>query len=106
MSKEDILKAAQKEKRGNEVEQHAVKRGVAWAFVITLLFGLIMNGICYINNKTADIGVTAMMFIALACEHLIEGKKSHSKKLLLLGIVFAVLAFIFFVGYIGKQVNL
>ena len=105
MNKEDIIRLS-KNNSNNEYEQESLYRGSAFALAIIVLVGVFLNAIAYFTEKSGDIGICAMMFTGLACEALIEGKKSRRKGLMIFGIVSAVMSVIFIIGYIGKRVGL
>lgn len=105
MKKEDIIRLA-KNDNNQQYELESTLRGSTWALLAILFIGIGLNVVAYLTEKSADMGICAMMFTGLACETLIEGRKTQSKKLTFIGVFFAIMAAIFIIGYIVKKVGL
>ena len=105
MKKEDIIRLA-KNDNNQQYELESTLRGSTWALLAILFIGIGLNVVAYLAEKSADIGICAMMFTGLACESLIEGKKTQHKGLTFFGICSAIIAVILIIGYIIKKVGL
>ena len=105
MKKEDIIRLA-KNDNNQQYELESTLRGSTWALLAILFIGIGLNVVAYLAEKSADMGICAMMFTGLACETLIEGRKTQSKRLTFIGVFCAIVALIFIIGYIVKKVGL
>ena len=106
MNKEDIIRLSKNRTSNDEYEQKSLYQGSVFAFIFTLFVGICLNVVAYLREKRSDIGICALMFTGLAGESLIEGKRSRRRGLKIFGIISAVMAAIFVLGYIAKKVGL
>ena len=104
-NKEDILNAAQKESfRGKEFENKAGTRGALLAALVSLIVGTLLFLVEFFVKKTWNIGLLAVAMTASSTQLLYEGIKLKNVWKTIFGLLGALIALFFILGYIGQVI--
>ena len=106
MNKDDILKVAQKEKRGTEYEHKAVLKSDLLSALMALIVGAFLFFFEYIRKGTFNWGIATIVLTACATQALYEGIKLRKTLWIIVGVIQTILALIAFavaiVGLVGN----
>ena len=92
MNKEDILKAAQKEKKGSEFEQKSELKSNLLSAITALIVGAFLFFFEYLKTGALNWGIATMVLTACATQSLYEGIKIKKLAKIILGVILALLA--------------
>ena len=103
MKKEDILKAAQNErKRANEYENKESLRSGLVGSLAALIVALLLITIEYRSKGTINIGLVAAGMTAAGTDNLFEGIKLKKTGKVIFGAIELLFAAVFILAFIGQ----
>jgi len=101
MNKEEILKVAQEEKRGDEYEKKACIKGNFCGTFVAIILGVILFVIEYLIKGFANISLIACGMTLAGVQLVVEGIKAKKIKHVIIGVLFLIVAFIALLGFVG-----
>ena len=102
MNKDEILKAAQSNNKGNEYENKTVIKSNILSALSALVVGAILFFLEYWKTKSLNWGIAAIVLTACATQSLYEGIKLKRILWIVIGVIQAVLALLALAAAIVK----
>ena len=101
--KNRILREAQKDSyNGKEYEHKIYDRSVLLSELVMLVVGLSLMIVEYLKKHTYNLGIVAIILIAISVQMLYEGIKIKKVWKIALGTFLLVFAIIVIIGYVGQ----
>ena len=102
MNNEEILKAAQSQKnKSGEYEKNIGRRAVILASIVWVIVCGIMLLVELIGFKKLDFGKPALFLCFAAVMNLYEGIITKTKRMIIIGVIEAIVSVLFLVLYVG-----
>ncbi len=105
MEKERILAVARNEKyRGKEYENKQATRGNLLSSFLALIVGAVLFCLECIIKGSLNFGLVAVGMTAVGVQYLYEGITVKKARMIVIGIIYAVIAVFFVLAFIGQVV--
>ena len=105
MDRESILAKARTDKnRGKEYENKQSIRGSLLSAIFAILLGIVLFFVEYCSKGTLNFGLIAIGATAVGVQYLFEGITVKKIHMIIAGAIFALLAAIFILIFIGQVV--
>ena len=104
-NKEDILRAAQKDRDlGKEYENRVFSKSISIASIISLFVAAVLFFVEYFANKTWNIGLLAVALTTSTVQILYEGTVLKSFWKRIIGFVEAIILILLIIVFIGQTI--